>query len=96
MHVLGGAQSLNAVNTLRLLGHWTRIVTIPNQFSVATAWQQFDGEGWMKPSDYYDRIVDVMEGRCASRSCSDLTRTSSPTATRSVARASIAPRTGQL
>jgi arsenical resistance protein ArsH len=61
MQVSGGSQSFNAVNTLRLLGRWMRMITIPNQSSVAKAWQEFDDHGRMKPSDYYDRIVDVME-----------------------------------
>jgi arsenic resistance protein ArsH len=61
MQVSGGSQSFNAVNTLRLLGRWMRMVTIPNQSSVAKAWQEFDEAGRMRPSAYYDRIVDVME-----------------------------------
>jgi arsenical resistance protein ArsH len=61
MQVSGGSQSFNAVNTLRLLGRWMRMVTIPNQSSVAKAFEQFDENGRMKPSSYYDRIVDVME-----------------------------------
>ncbi len=61
MQVSGGSQSFNAVNTLRLLGRWMRMITIPNQSSVAKAYQEFDEAGRMKPSSYYDRIVDVME-----------------------------------
>lgn len=61
MQVSGGSQSFNAVNTLRLLGRWMRMITIPNQSSVAKAFQEFDEEGRMRPSAYYDRIVDVME-----------------------------------
>ncbi|HTI00821.1 MAG TPA: arsenical resistance protein ArsH [Acidisoma sp.] len=61
MQVSGGSQSFNAVNTLRLLGRWMRMVTIPNQSSVAKAFQEFDETGRMKPSAYYERIVDVME-----------------------------------
>ncbi|MFN4296074.1 MAG: arsenical resistance protein ArsH [Brevundimonas sp.] len=61
MQVSGGSQSFNAVNTMRLLGRWMRMITIPNQSSVAKAWQEFDEAGRMKPSAYYDRIVDVME-----------------------------------
>ena len=61
MQVSGGSQSFNAVNTLRLLGRWMRMITIPNQSSVAKAFQEFDEAGRMKPSRYYDRIVDVME-----------------------------------
>jgi arsenic resistance protein ArsH len=61
MQVCGGSQSFNAVNALRVLGRWMRMVTIPNQSSVAKAYQEFDAEGRMKPSSYYDRVVDVME-----------------------------------
>lgn len=61
MQVSGGSQSFNAVNGLRLLGRWMRMITVPNQSSVAKAWQEFDDAGRMKPSAYYDRIVDVME-----------------------------------
>jgi arsenic resistance protein ArsH len=61
MQVSGGSQSFNAVNQLRLLGRWMRMITIPNQSSVAKAFEQFDDAGRMKPSPYYDRIVDVME-----------------------------------
>jgi arsenic resistance protein ArsH len=61
MQVCGGSQSFNAVNALRILGRWMRMVTIPNQSSVAKAWQEFDANGRMKPSAYYDRVVDVME-----------------------------------
>ena len=61
MQVCGGSQSFNVVNSLRLLGRWMRMVTIPNQSSVAKAWQEFDDNGRMKPSPFYDRVVDVME-----------------------------------
>jgi arsenic resistance protein ArsH len=61
MQVSGGSQSFNAVNTLRLLGRWMRMFTIPNQSSVAMAYKEFDEAGRMRPSAYYDRIVDVME-----------------------------------
>jgi len=61
MQVSGGSQSFNAVNTLRLLGRWMRMITIPNQSSVPKAFQEFDDAGRMKPSSYYDRVVDVME-----------------------------------
>ena len=61
MQVSGGSQSFNAVNQLRVLGRWMRMVTIPNQSSVAKAFLEFDEAGRMKPSSYYDRVVDVME-----------------------------------
>ncbi|MQA66266.1 MAG: arsenical resistance protein ArsH [Alphaproteobacteria bacterium] len=61
MQVCGGSQSFNAVNTLRLLGRWMRMFTIPNQSSVPKAFQEFDGDGRMRPSPYYERIVDVVE-----------------------------------
>jgi arsenic resistance protein ArsH len=61
MQVSGGSQSFNAVNALRVLGRWMRMVTIPNQSSVPKAFQEFDEAGRMRPSPYYDRIVDVME-----------------------------------
>lgn len=61
MQVSGGSQSFNAVNQLRVLGRWMRMITIPNQSSVAKAFQEFDADGRMKPSSYYDRVVDVCE-----------------------------------
>jgi arsenical resistance protein ArsH len=61
MQVSGGSQSFNAVNQLRVLGRWMRMIAIPNQSSVAKAFEQFDEAGRMKPSPYYDRVVDVME-----------------------------------
>jgi arsenic resistance protein ArsH len=61
MQVCGGSQSFNAVNQMRVLGRWMRMFTIPNQSSVAKAFQEFDDDGRMKPSAYYDRVVDVME-----------------------------------
>jgi arsenic resistance protein ArsH len=61
MQVSAGSQSFNSVNTLRILGRWMRMVVIPNQSSIAKAYQEFDEAGRMKPSDYYARIVDVME-----------------------------------
>ena len=61
MQVCGGSQSFNVVNALRLLGRWMRMVTIPNQSSVPKAWEEFDDAGRMRPSPYYDRMVDVME-----------------------------------
>ena len=61
MQVNAGSQSFNSVNSLRILGRWMRMVTIPNQSSVAKAYDEFDENGRMRPSSYYDRIVDVME-----------------------------------
>jgi arsenic resistance protein ArsH len=61
MEVCGGSQSFNAVNQMRILGRWMRMLTIPNQSSVAKAFLEFDESGRMKPSAYYDRLVDVME-----------------------------------
>ncbi|MEF7612599.1 arsenical resistance protein ArsH [Aquincola sp. MAHUQ-54] len=61
MEVSGGSQSFNAVNQMRVLGRWMRMVTIPNQSSIAKAFNEFDEDGRMKPSAYYNRIVDVME-----------------------------------
>lgn len=61
MQVCGGSQSFNVVNQLRVLGRWMRMVTIPNQSSVPKAFMEFDDDNRMKPSPFYDRIVDVME-----------------------------------
>ncbi|MEM8541360.1 MAG: NAD(P)H-dependent oxidoreductase, partial [Pseudomonadota bacterium] len=61
MQVNGGSQSFNTVNQMRILGRWMRMITIPNQSSVARAWAEFDDEGRMKPSPFYNRMVDVME-----------------------------------
>ena len=61
MEVIGGSQSFNAVNQMRILGRWMRMITIPNQSSVAKAFLEFEEDGRMKPSAYYDRVVDVME-----------------------------------
>jgi arsenic resistance protein ArsH len=61
MQVCGGSQSFNVVNTLRLLGRWMRMFTIPNQSSVPMAYKEFDDAGRMRQSGYYERVVDVME-----------------------------------
>ena len=61
LQVCGGSQSFNVVNQLRVLGRWMRMFTIPNQSSVPKAFLEFDDAGRMKPSPYYDRLVDVME-----------------------------------
>lgn len=61
MQVCGGSQSFNAVNQLRILGRWMRMITIPNQSSVPKAFLEFQADGRMKPSPYYNRMVDVME-----------------------------------
>lgn len=61
MQVCGGSQSFNAVNQLRILGRWMRLLTIPNQSSTPKAFLEFDDDGRMKPSSYYDRMIDVME-----------------------------------
>ena len=61
MEVSGGSQSFNAVNQMRILGRWMRMLTTPNQSSVAKAFLEFEEDGRMKPSAYYDRVVDVME-----------------------------------
>jgi len=61
MQVSGGSQSFNAVNQLRILGRWMRLLTIPNQSSTPKAFLEFDDAGRMKPSPFYDRMLDVME-----------------------------------
>ena len=61
MQVSGGSQSFNAVNQMRILGRWMRMITIPNQSSVAKAFTEFDDNDRMKPSAFYNRIVDVVE-----------------------------------
>jgi arsenic resistance protein ArsH len=61
MEVSGGSQSFNALNQMRILGRWMRMITIPNQSSVAKAFLEFDDNGRMKPSAYYERVIDVME-----------------------------------
>ena len=59
--VCGGSQSFNAVNQMRILGRWMRMITIPNQSSVPKAWDEFEDTGRMKPGPFYNRVVDVME-----------------------------------
>jgi arsenic resistance protein ArsH len=61
MQVCGGSQSFNAVNQMRILGRWMRMLTIPNQSSVAKAFMEFDDNDRMKASPFYNRIVDVLE-----------------------------------
>ena len=61
MQVSGGSQSFNAVNALRLLGRWMRMITIPNQSSVPMAYKEFDEAGRMRPGPLYERVVDVCE-----------------------------------
>ena len=61
MQVSGGSQSFNAVNQMRVLGRWMRMITIPNQSSIAKAFQEFDEHDRLKPSAYHDRVVDVLE-----------------------------------
>jgi len=61
MQVSGGSQSFNAINNMRILGRWMRMFTIPNQSSVAKAYNEFEPNGTMKASGYRNRIVDVME-----------------------------------
>lgn len=61
MQVCGGSQSFNVLNQMRILGRWMRMLTIPNQSSIPKAYLEFEEDGRMKPSSYYDRIVDVME-----------------------------------
>jgi arsenic resistance protein ArsH len=61
IQVCGGSQSFNAVNQMRILGRWMRMLTIPNQSSVPKAYLEFDDDNRMRPSPFYDRIVDVME-----------------------------------
>lgn len=75
MQVSGGSQSFNAVNSLRVLGRWMRMITIPNQSSVPMAYKEFDDAGRMKPGPLYDRVVDVceelMKFTLLTRTCAD-------------------------
>jgi arsenic resistance protein ArsH len=61
MQVSGGSQSFNAINNMRILGRWMRMITIPNQSSVAKAYTEFEEDGTMKDSAYKNRVIDVME-----------------------------------
>lgn len=61
MQVSGGSQSFNAINNMRVLGRWMRMLTIPNQSSIAKAYNEFNADGTMKASSFRDRVVDVME-----------------------------------
>jgi len=61
MQVSGGSQSFNAVNQMRILGRWMRMITIPNQSSIPKAWLEFDDEGRLPAGSFYARVVDVME-----------------------------------
>ncbi|MCF2858323.1 arsenical resistance protein ArsH [Pseudoalteromonas sp. SMS1] len=61
MQVSGGSQSFNAVNNMRILGRWMRMLTIPNQSSIAKAMNEFNPDGTMKASHFRNRVVDVME-----------------------------------
>ncbi len=61
MQVNGGSQSFNVINQLRVLGRWMRMITIPNQSSIPKTFSEFDDNDKMKPSPYYNRIVDVLE-----------------------------------
>ncbi|KAL4881803.1 flavoprotein-like protein [Aspergillus karnatakaensis] len=64
--VCGGSQSFNAVNSLRILGRWMRMFTIPNQSSIPMAYTHFPDEGSpgdqrLRASGNRDRLVDCME-----------------------------------
>lgn len=60
MQVCGGSQTFNTVNQMRILGRWMRMITIPNQSSVPKAFLEFEKDR-MKPSPFYNRMIDVME-----------------------------------
>ncbi|SLN28683.1 NADPH-dependent FMN reductase [Falsiruegeria litorea R37] len=61
MQVSGGSQSFNAVNQMRILGRWMRMVTIPNQSSIPKAWLEFAEGDRLPDGSFYRRLVDVME-----------------------------------
>lgn len=61
MPVSGGSQPFNAVNQMRVLGRWMRMITVPNQSSIAKVFQEFDERDRLKPSAGLDRVVDVLE-----------------------------------
>lgn len=76
LQVSGGSQSFNSVNSLRILGRWMRMFTIPNQSSIPKAYTQFtdavdpsdeaalieaEGGSRLMPSGNRDRVVDCME-----------------------------------
>ena len=61
LEVSGRSQSFNVINQLRVLGRWMRMLAIPNQSSISKAFTEFDDDRRMKPSAYYERVVDVME-----------------------------------
>ncbi|QDI76506.1 MULTISPECIES: arsenical resistance protein ArsH [Leisingera] len=61
MQVSGGSQSFNAVNQMRILGRWMRMVTIPNQSSIPKAWLEFEEGERLPDGPFYRRLVDVME-----------------------------------
>lgn len=59
--VSGGSQSFNALNSMRILGRWMRMFTIPNQASLPKAYTQFTAEGRLTNSSNRSRLVDVVE-----------------------------------
>ncbi|KIC28833.1 arsenical resistance protein ArsH [Leisingera sp. ANG-M6] len=61
MQVSGGSQSFNAVNQMRILGRWMRMLTIPNQSSIPKAWLEFEEGERLPDGPFYRRLVDVME-----------------------------------
>jgi len=59
IQVNGGSQSFNVVNQTRVPGRWMRMLTTPNQSSVAKAFLELDEADRMKRSAYFNRVVDV-------------------------------------